>query len=51
MLICSKVTKFLPYNSPEVTRLNLVASGIVSVEGKERSLAKDDKSPETLKKK
>jgi len=42
--------KFSPYNLPEVTRLILVASGIVSGDGKGgRCLAKDDLTPETLK--
>ncbi len=36
-------------NLPYVTRLILVASGVVSGDGKERSLAKDDLSPESLK--
>ena len=42
-------TEFSPYNLPEVTRLILVASGIVSRDGKGRSLAKDDLTPEPLK--
>jgi hypothetical protein len=40
--------KFSPFNSPEVTRLILVASGVVSRGGKERGFVKDDLSPETL---
>jgi hypothetical protein len=39
----------IPFNSPEVTRLILVASGTISWDGKGRSLAKDDLTPETLK--
>jgi len=42
-------TEFSPHNLPEVTRLILVASGIVSGDGKGRTLAKDDLTPETLK--
>jgi len=36
-------------NLPEVTRLILVTSGTISRDGKGRSLAKDDLTPETLK--
>jgi hypothetical protein len=41
--------EFSPYNLPYVTRIILVASGIVSIDGKGKSLTKDDQSPETLK--
>jgi len=41
--------KLIPYNSPEVTSLILVASGIISDGGKGRGLAKYDLSPEPLK--
>jgi hypothetical protein len=33
---------------PDVTRLILVASGTISSDGKWRSLAKEDQSPEPL---
>jgi hypothetical protein len=41
--------EFIPYNLPEVTRLILIASGVVFGDGRGRSLAKGDLTPETLK--
>jgi len=48
--IHQKLVKELnPVNLPEVPRLILVASGTIPRDGKGRSLAKDDLTPETLK--